>query len=636
MRFLRNTIAYALILSFMLALPLFSGCEKEEAAPEKEPQSLAGFETSAPLQGGGTLMNANLNSLHAEKAGESDIRLVLSFIGGSRMSAGTDEREVRNVPDFTVTVLPEPARLLVSFESVIYFDYLRDMDLGDTGFILGSFGAVFEGSERFNLYIQLAGDAAYRVQEESDTIEILLRPIEEAEEAEPEATPEAETIDIIEDTYAPDGQAFYLVANAFSAYTKGLIPDGCGIAPVLSSDLATPLLISEGFSEKAAADDLMAGILNTAEGLIPSDFRVELMERGSLPAYDESMEYEAAYDQLPIRVGETPTALEPVIPDGLFLSLTPDKKGLLYTKRIREAALGETYEYEQLFVMANGESKPLFSFEFHTVESAVYSPDGRKLAVLERADESTHLYIFDLDTKELLTDLTDMGFGDSVSAYVWDSMGGRVFSIGGSGATAVNQYDFNVPSENKRHTVVDKKGVDESSLAFFGGEVYFCESGEGGAVIYRIKPEGGMRRSFAEGEAFAISPDGRYMAVSDTTGETASFTLLSMQDGSETTVAEGVAVNTFLWSSDASRLYYIENSLSGTDTEGAEDVPAVLDAYPNTLWVYDVAKGEARAALDLPYTSIYAGEDPETLYLSYTDSETMGEAVRATYALTVE
>ncbi|MBE5785047.1 MAG: hypothetical protein E7330_04530 [Clostridiales bacterium] len=619
-----------------LLLPLFSACGGEEAEPAPALQSLAGFETDAVLSGGGTLMNANLNSLRAEKAGESDIRITLSFIGGSRMSAGTDEREVRNVPAFTVSMLPEPARLVVSFESILYWDYLRDLDLGDLSFLRGSFGAAFEGSERFNLYIQLAGDAAYRVKEESDHIEILLRPIVETAVPEAEAAPETETIDIIEDTFAPDGQAFYLVANAFSAFTEGVIGGDRGIDPVLSADLETPLLISKGFSDRSSADRLMADILNSAEGLIESDFRVELMEKGALPAYDESMEYEAAYDQQPIRIDGTPTALEPAIPDGLFLAVTPDKKGLLYTKRIREAALGETYEYEQLCVMRDGETKPLLSFEFHTVESAVYSPDGRKLAVLERADESAHLYVFDLDTKELSTDLTEMGFGDTVSAYVWDSMGGRVFSIGGSGEIAVHQYDFNVPSENKRHTVVDRKGVDESSLAFFGGEVYFCESGEGGAVIYRVKPEGGMRRSFAAGEAFAISPDGRYMAVSDTTGETASFSLLNMQDGSTVSVAEGIPVSTFFWAGDATRLYYIENRLSGSEGEAAEATETVNDAYPYRLWVYDVEKGVSHAALDLPYASIAAGADAKTVYLSYVDSATMGEAVRATYAVRVD
>lgn len=86
---------------------------------------------------------------------------------------------------------------------------------------------------------------------------------------------------------------------------------------------------------------------------------------------------------------------------------------------------------------------------------------GRKLAVLEMAGESAHLYVFDVDSHDLITDLSAVGFGDTISTYCWDSMGGRLFSISGSSDITVHQYDFNVPTENKRHTDVDKKGCDE-------------------------------------------------------------------------------------------------------------------------------------------------------------------------------
>lgn len=89
----------------------------------------------------------------------------LGFIGGSRMSGGTDEREVANVPRYAVTLLPQPTRLAVSFDSITYWDYLRDLDLSASGFLLGSFGTVFEGSEAFTLYFQLAGEAAFQVVE---------------------------------------------------------------------------------------------------------------------------------------------------------------------------------------------------------------------------------------------------------------------------------------------------------------------------------------------------------------------------------------------------------------------------------------------------------------------------------------
>ena len=640
MRFVKKGLSICLVLCF--ALTAFAGCAREADEETPPPQSLAGFETVGEIAGGGTLLNANINAVGASKA-DGDVRLTIAFIGGSRMSGGTDEREVANVPRYTVRMLPQPARLAVSFDAITYWDYLRELDLGASEFLLGSFGVVFDGSDAFTLYFQLAGDAAFQVVENRTNIEILLRPIF-AEEAEPEAaeTPDAgaAAIDIAAEEYAAADEAFYVVANAFAAYCAGTLSSDCGMTPVLASNRSTVLLISEGFSAKSEAESLRERILAREPGAVAADWSVVKLKNGALPAYDEAMEYMAAYDQLPARIGGEETALTPLIPDGLFLAVTPERDGFLYSRRVSRGSLGETYECELLCVQSmGGVSKPLLSYEFQTIESVKYSPDGRKLAVLERAAESAHLYVFDVDTKELLTDLTDMGFGDTVSAYVWDSMGGRVFSIGGSGEIAVHQYDFNVPAENKRHTVVDRKGVDEGSLAFYDGELYFCETTlEEGGMIYRIKPEGGTRRSFLAGSAFALSNDGRYMALSDSGGDSAGgaethFSIRDMQTGMLTTVTDAFPVHTFLWSLDGATLYYIENRLSGSEGEETENTGALNDAYPYRLWAYDVASGESSTIADLPYASIAVSHRAGEVYLCYTDPATMGGVVRATYVV---
>ena len=63
---------------------------------------------------------------------------------------------------------------------------------------------------------------------------------------------------------------------------------------------------------------------------MPSDWSVVKLKNGALPAYDETMEYMAAYDQLPARIDGKETALTPLIPDGLLLSVTPQRDGFLY------------------------------------------------------------------------------------------------------------------------------------------------------------------------------------------------------------------------------------------------------------------------------------------------------------------
>ena len=157
-------------------------------------------------------------------------------------------------------------------------------------------------------------------------------------------------------------------------------------------------------------------------------------------------------------------------------------------------------------------------------------------------------------------------------------------------------------------------------------------------MIYRIKPEGGTRRSFMEGTAFVLSNDGRYMAYSvsgddSAGGGGAHFGIRDMQSGALTTVTDEFSVYTFLWSYDGGTLYYIENRLSGSAGEGGDGSDASNDAYPYRLWAYDVAAGESRVIADLPYASIAVSNRAGEVYLCYTDPATMGNVVRATYAI---
>ena len=270
--------------------------------------------------------------------------------------------------------------------------------------------------------------------------------------------------------------------------------------------------------------------------------------------------------------------------------------------------------------------------------SAAFSPDGRRLAVLEMAGESAHLYVFDVDSRDLITDLSAVGFGDTISAYCWDSMGGRLFSIGGSGEISVHQYDFNVPDEAKRHSDVDKKGCDEGMIGFADGEVYFVETTmENDGAIYSIKPEGGSRRVFISGDNFSISPDSRYMAYTLSGGDAAgtkasSFAYIDMQTGDVTEITRGFNVFNFMWSLDGKKIFYFENRLSGSSDDG-EGEEQLTDEYPYTLWVYYTESGVNKAVADLMSTSIIPGRDTDTVYICYTDKETLGSVVRATYAL---
>ena len=60
----------------------------------------------------------------------------------------------------------------------------------------------------------------------------------------------------------------------------------------------------------------------------------------------------------------------------------------------------------------------------------------------------------------MLTDLTDVGFGDSVSAYTWDDIGTTIYAVSGTDSMTIHQYDFDVPDESKRpfHSGKERRG----------------------------------------------------------------------------------------------------------------------------------------------------------------------------------
>ena len=392
-----------------------------------------------------------------------------------------------------------------------------------------------------------------------------------------------------------------------------------------------------------AAEMFIKDIVDKNISAVQEEWTIIEADKHKLPQYDDTLVYKAAYSQNVLRStdGNVESA-EVLIPDGWYLTQIPKRAGggALYTKRIKEKDASGDYTGERLYIRNDdGTSEEFMDYGFETIESAEFSPDGRKLALLERAAEATNLYIIDVEAEEVLTDLTDVGFGDSVSAYTWDDIGTTIYAVSGTDSMTIHQYDFDVPDESKRHSIVEKNGADEGSIAFADGRIYFVQGDmENGDMIYRVKCDGGVRKQFTYGSLFALSGNKEYMAINAESGAAASSTgseklrIYEMDSGNSIPVSNEFGAQEFVWSRDGSRLYYFENRLSG-DEENAEEGSSNNDEYPYTLWVYDLVEGKNRRVADMPTTAIFPGDSPEILYLNFNDSDTRGEKIRATYIL---
>ena len=637
-------LKFTVIAMVLVILFAFSACGSNSDSTDTPIVSELSYEgfTSDSISGGAELNDGNLRSLSVTEL-DTDTVISLDFCIGSNLTSGDNEIQLRTLPDYGIQLLDEPYRLAIRVGKLDHTDYILDEPDVQHG-LVDAFFSVSGTDESYTLYFQLNNKALYSVEESEGILVVTLRPAANDEIPEETSAADDVAIDVSSADKAGFGEAYYVVANAFDMYRNGTLSCGEEMTPTLSSDLKTILLISHGQSSKSEAEALMSSLLSSCDGAVSAQWSIVKLKNGELPEYNSEMEYLAAYDVQPCRISDNEAQSAVIIPDGIALSVTPDKNSCIYSKHISEYTdSGDTIEYEQLWIHDfSGKSRAFTEYQFEQIVSASYSPDGRRLAVLEMAGESSHLYVFDVDSRDLITDLSAVGFGNTISAYCWDSLGGRLFSIGGSSEIGIHQYDFNVPDETKRHSDVDKNGCDESIIGFADGEVYFVETDmENGGTIYRIKPEGGSRREFITGDNFRISPDSRYMAYT-VSGEDAAgtkeplFAYIDIQSGEIHEITKNFSVFSFIWSLDGSKIYYFENRATGGDESEESETEVVLDEYPYTLWVYDIETAENKTIADLTSTSVISGSDANTVYICYTDKETLGDVVRATYALSID
>lgn len=657
---MRARAALCLMLTLALAA---SGCAKNPGA--REAAAPDGWYAAGDVAYGGNTekvedINAKTLCVTSQPSGDdTETVLQFSFVAGSRMSGGEAETSGCGVPAYSVYVQDNPSRIIVELDSVTHWDYSHAIDLVSP-LLRGVFQYALADTTRTRVCFQLSEPAFFSAHADGDTLLVTLLPHAEKEQT-----------------------LYYVTANAYKEYCAGTIPSACGVSPTLASNLQDILLITEPFPTQQEADAFVA----TAQGLCPDLpeglWRSVALKSGELPDYDRSLDHLNVTGTPAVRLPDgQERALPALAPDGLYLCSLPNNAGFLFSRELAPDLMGSSYQ--QLYKMKwDGQESLATAFEFASIEKAEYSPDGRKLAVLERAEGSTHLYVFDADTYELLNDLSQMGFGGNTSTFLWNSMGTILYAITGVDGIELHQFDYSIPDEANRQSTVDSNSVDEGSLGYCNGELYFAHATmEGGSVIYRIKPEGGVRKPFMPGSRFAISGDAQYIAIVDSNegSGSASLKLYETETGSTRTITSDFYPYDFIWSQDCTRLYYIESRISGGQTEdatsgegegetttgdiagGGENTSAPQDSsapqdttddaaaaaddaagdtgdttpadpYPYTLWVYDIASGTSERLLDLAAPNVFAGGQADLLYLNRYETDDTGTLMRASYLL---
>ncbi len=614
----------------LISVAACAGGKEEQAVTD----AYAGYtKEGESILGGADAADVNIKTLSAVKQSGDETVLTFRFAQGSRRSGSAEETAGCGVPLYTARMIKKPYRFVVEFESPAYWDYTYDMDM-QSDLIASTFQQSFVDHERLSVYFQLTSDAVFRVQESGDELRITLKPVQDGEEKE----------------------EYFVTVNAFEDYCNGTFSSELAFLPTLADDLKHTLLISQPFETQEEAEEYMQYAVQAAD-VHEQKWTTVALTGTQLPAYDASLDYVHVYDIPVVRIGGEEHTLDVLIPDGLFLCEGPQRGTYAFSRQVRTGIGSEETQYQELWMQDSyGNERKLTNFEFEAIEQAQFSPDGRKLAVLELAQGSTHLYVFDTDTYEVLNDLSEMGFGSMTDCFIWNPLGNIIYAVTGSNTLQIHQFDYSVPDEQKRYALVEKSGADEGSIGYVDGELYFIQSSnmEEGSVIYKIRPEGGVRKKFLSGSEFSISNDNRYMCIVNANkmeGESV-FSLYDFETGRLTTINDEFFVYDYFWSADCSKLYYVENRLTGEDDqlgeaeanadeeqdgETEEETPTVqepADPYPYTLWVYDLKTGTSTALMDLRVADVIPSRTMPELYLNYYETDSLGRiGTRVTYVL---
>lgn len=609
-------IFLALIVIFVTACKAQTPAVADPNLPDAE-----GYYTLGQKAAGGTPMeNSNAKSLSITEGNGLSV-ITMSFVLGSKLS-NVDEATAQGIPSYRVFGYEKPDRLVLELENLAFWDYDRKVDIQpDDALLFGIFKQTLTESSRFHIYFQLKQPVDFKIEEKGDRLSITLRPKldEETEETE----------------------KYYVTANAAQPLDEASIGT-IGLAPTLCEDLNLTLLISAPFDTREDAEAQKAHILEMTESngvLSEKQLDVISLLPSQLPKYNVDLDFQHVYDQNIVRVDGVQRKLPVVMPDGLYLCTAPDGRRMLFSKLLTtqkdvQSEDDEPYmDAEQLWIVEpNGRKKQLMDFEFSSVQEAAFSPNGKLLAILERSADASYLHIFDMETNRLLYNLSEEGFGDSTDLFVWDTMGTAIYAVGGTEKVRLLKYDFTIPDETKRVSMVEDQDIEAGNLSFLGGELYFTDSIEGVSKVYKIKPEGGVRVPVTGGNSFSISPDGKFMLVQDVTaiggeGEettnNTSLKVMNMATKEEIPVIKDVSVVSMGWGYQ-NKIYF---SMGDLEKLGEE-------TYPFKLMQFDLESKETREVAEMMTAYIYPSGFQDEILLPYMDSSDT-ESIRATYLLSM-
>ena len=593
------------VIVLLVASFLLISCKKKGADAN---EGMAQYEILA--SGGSELENSNAKFL-AVTNDQEKTTATFKFVMGS-INNGIDEADAANVPAYRVYMLPSPSRLVIEFDTLDSWDYDRSFNLENDPNIYAVYKQYqINDDSTFRIMFQLKKDVTAQVSDKADMLIVEMTPKETS-----------------------DKESFYVITDAVVEFNKGELTPQSGFFPILCKDEQNTLLLSSPFENQSEAEEFKNQVLQEYSSVIdPQMTFVIALEGNELPDYTANKDLEVVFDQKIIQRGSQEETLPVVMPDGMYLCTSLDGTISLFNKQLENDEQSDISPEELWILDSDGKLKRLSEIEFAMIDSAQFSPDGKRIAILERTSEISVLHVYNMETNTLEIDLGEEGFGKTTSKFTWDELGTAIYAITGDESQQLQKYDFTVADESMRVSAVEEEELTDGDLQFYNGELYFSnEDYDYQEKIFKIKPEGGLRTEFSTGGKFSISPNGKYMAIMETAGmdgdeeaeeESGGSTSLKIKDmitGEEKYIIQNNFVVNFDWSQDGYLYYSMGDDIS--------------QDYGFKLIRYDVASDQHQEIVRMRTSDFYTTVNPKLIYITYISEDEI--KINATYKLTLE
>ncbi len=548
------------------------------------------YDVDQSFQGGEETDDVNLKTMTIrEENGETLI--TMDFVYGSER-LGIDEAGLDGSPLYITEVLRDPYRFVLHIDGLNYWDYTVDAPWEELSLVKGHFKELPMDSTSTALYFQMAGPGAYQVEEGEGRLVLRLRPLKEESK-----------------------EAYYAVLNAFDEYQNDQFPRDAGLTPTLCEDGMNVTLISQPFSTEREAEKFKDALSRKlGEKYAGKVIQILQLDGKSLPPYDKGADMEGIEKKPMIKIKGETFALPVLISDGRFLDWTGDKKAFVYARPLSdEEDIDNDLPLinEEVWIgREDGQYQPFMENEFSSILHARFSPDGKKLALLEQLEDLRILYLYDMEKKEIL-DLSDEGFGTNTITFTWSDDSRTIYAMTGEEDPHLMAYDTSLSPGERVRQVGDQPGT-YGDVEFWNGQLYFADENEGdGGVIYSLDPAQGGRAVFAQGSSLKLSPDGEWMAIEEVmAGEDdellTRLKIRHMDNGEERIVSEGKLVMSYQWSQDGEKLYYTVDK--GMDVEEEE-------LFATNLRVYTLSSQANEELFDLMTSEFYLSNGSDQLLL---------------------